>query len=66
MRILITGANGFIGSQIVATLSLSGHHIICAVRKQRENQITFPNCEIIFCDFNQDITPDLGASFKKY
>ncbi len=59
MRILVTGANGFIGLQIVAALSSTGHHIICAVRKQRGNQISFPNCEIIFCDFNQDTTVEI-------
>ncbi|MDR1928657.1 MAG: SDR family NAD(P)-dependent oxidoreductase [Endomicrobium sp.] len=33
-RILITGANGFIGSHIVETLiAMKNHHIICVVRK---------------------------------
>lgn len=59
MRILILGANGFLGSQIVATLRLSGHQLICGVRKQSAIQEQFPQCEIMICDFNHDITADI-------
>ncbi len=59
MQILVLGANGFIGSQIVATLRQSEHQIICGVRKQSADQQQFPNCDIMICDFNQDITADI-------
>lgn len=59
MRILILGANGFLGSQIVATLRLSGHQLICGVRKQSAFQEQFPQCTILICDFNHDITPEI-------
>lgn len=58
MRILVTGANGFIGSQIVATLRDAGHQIVCAVRNKNKAQAQFEGCEIITCDFNRDFTVD--------
>ncbi len=39
MRILVTGANGFIGSYITI------------------DQEKFPTAEVIYCDFNIDLTP---------
>lgn len=32
MRILVTGANGFIGSYITAALLKSNYEVVCAVR----------------------------------
>lgn len=58
MRILVTGASGFIGSNIVTALLTAGHQVVCAVRNIQRTQQQFPQCEIIYCDFNHDI--DLG------
>lgn len=57
MRILVTGANGFIGSQIVSTLLAAGHEITCAVRAAVKTRQRFPQCQIITCDFSADIHP---------
>ncbi|MBC7904959.1 MAG: NAD-dependent epimerase/dehydratase family protein, partial [Gemmatimonadaceae bacterium] len=32
MKILITGANGYIGTRLVAALQLEGHDLVCCVR----------------------------------
>lgn len=56
MRILVTGANGLIGSQIVTSLRAAGHQIVCAIRNEHLLQEQFADCEIITCDFNTDIT----------
>jgi uncharacterized protein YbjT (DUF2867 family) len=55
MRILITGATGFIGAQITATLLQAGHNIVAAVRKKPANSTRFT--DIIYCDFNKDSDP---------
>jgi uncharacterized protein YbjT (DUF2867 family) len=35
MRVLVTGAYGFIGAHIVAALTAAGHEVVCAVRGAR-------------------------------
>ena len=53
MRILITGANGYIGRRLVATLSEAGHDLICCVRnKWRFLQETAnPRISVLEMDF---------------
>jgi uncharacterized protein YbjT (DUF2867 family) len=36
MKILITGANGFVGSHIVEELTANNYEVICAVRKNSD------------------------------
>lgn len=57
MKILITGANGFIGAYITAELIKNNYEVICAVRDIEATKKKFPNVEIIQCDFNNDISP---------
>lgn len=57
MRILITGANGFIGAYLVAHLLEQGHAITCCVREVATTQARFPSTTVIACDFNRDIAP---------
>ncbi|RPI19865.1 MAG: SDR family oxidoreductase [Ignavibacteriae bacterium] len=54
MRILLTGANGYIGKRLLPQLLELGHYVICCVRdKSRFRQI--PNTEIIEVDFLNEI-----------
>jgi len=48
MRVLVTGANGFIGARVVAGLRDAGHHVVAAMRNA-----TAP--DTIACDFARDI-----------
>ncbi len=54
MKILVTGANGFIGSQMVKSLLAAGHEVVCCVRSRAQTQKHFPDCEVRDCDFNTD------------
>ncbi|HJD58731.1 MAG TPA: NAD-dependent epimerase/dehydratase family protein [Rickettsia endosymbiont of Ceroptres masudai] len=52
MRILVTGANGFIGSYITAELLKNNYEVICCVRDVESTKKKFPTTEVIYCDFN--------------
>lgn len=49
MRIIVTGASGFVGQRIVARLVAAGHNVVAATRQ--------PGC---FPGANQCVAPDLG------
>ncbi len=56
MRILITGANGFIAREIIARLATSGHEIIaCVHNKLLEN---IPHTRVFKADFAKAIKPE--------
>lgn len=59
MRILVTGAYGFIGSQIVGTLSAAGHDVVCCVRDVEQAKRHFSNLAIIPCEFTKDLTSNV-------
>jgi len=48
MKILVTGATGFIGTQLSETLANSGHQVRCTARSLAPNSST--TCEVITCD----------------
>ncbi len=48
MKILVTGATGFIGTQLSETLAKSGHEVRCTARALAPNSSTTP--EIVTCD----------------
>ncbi len=59
MRVLITGATGFIGSEIVAKFVEAGFAVICCGRDTRQINRRFPSCQALSCDFNQDTQPQV-------
>lgn len=58
MRILVTGASGFIASQIITDLIINGHEVICCARNVGYTQTLFPNAKVISCDFIKDTQPE--------
>lgn len=58
MRVLVTGAYGFIGSHIVAALIAADHEVVCAVRGARLDS-RFPGLRAVACDMSRDVTPDV-------
>ena len=52
MNILVTGAYGFIGRQVVAGLLQAGHNVVCGVRKSGPN--VFAGLDTVVCDFTHD------------
>lgn len=58
MRILLTGATGFIGSHLARRLLADGHAITGAVRNAATWQARLPDREWISCDFRRDLAPE--------
>ena len=54
MKIIITGACGFIGAHITSSLIKDGYNVICAIRDTIKAQLMFPSSEVCYCDFNTD------------
>ncbi len=54
MRILITGATGFIGGHLVQTLSESGHEVVACVRRPEAARRRWPEITAIQADFTSD------------
>src|SRR5687768_10753758 len=52
MRILLTGASGFIGQHLLHALLAEGHHVVCAVRKPKNSP--GPRLSYIHADFAND------------
>ncbi|WP_312513981.1 SDR family oxidoreductase [Massilia sp.] len=52
MRILLTGASGFIGQHLLQALLAEGHHVVCAVRKPGSS--SDPRLSYIHADFAND------------
>ena len=59
MRILLTGANGFIGRYLLARLIAAGHEVVPAVRRPAETDALLPAPASIKVDFNTDIYSDV-------
>jgi len=58
MRILLTGANGFIGRYLLARLAAAGHEVVPAVRRPAEADRLLDEPRALRVDFNRDVTPD--------
>ena len=52
MRILLTGASGFIGQHLLQALLAEGHHVVCAVRSPKTS--TDPRLSYVQADFAKD------------
>ena len=59
MRILITGATGFIGFNLAKRLHADGHQIVAATRRFQEWAKKIPAFDWIGCDFSTDIRADI-------
>lgn len=51
MRVLVTGATGFIGRALVAALLRAGHDVVCASRHPRRATGAQPACELLEVDY---------------
>ncbi len=61
MKILLTGANGYIGMRLLPMLLERGHEIICAVRNEARLSVSEAirkQIEIVEIDFLNDPTPE--------
>jgi uncharacterized protein YbjT (DUF2867 family) len=52
MRILLTGASGFIGQHLLNALLAEGHEVVCAVRRVKKSKD--PRLSFIHADFTND------------
>jgi uncharacterized protein YbjT (DUF2867 family) len=62
VRILLTGANGFIGAQLLAGLRTRGHDMVAAVRDPAAFRRKWPEVEVFAADFNLDVTLEAWRS----
>jgi len=58
MKVLLTGANGFIGRYLLARLIGAGHDVIPAVRSPRQTDALLGRPVSLRVDFNRDTTPE--------
>lgn len=58
MRVLITGAGGFIGSHLVAALHGAGHEVVAGVRRPKDVERRLPVAAAIAVDFERDTAPE--------
>lgn len=71
MKILLTGANGYIGMRLLPQLLAAGHELVCAVRDATRLSVdreTLAKIQILEIDFLQDVTAnkipkDLDAAY---
>jgi uncharacterized protein YbjT (DUF2867 family) len=62
MKILLTGANGYIGMRLLPRLLEMGHEVICAVRDKKRLSVdeeTLSQITVVEIDFLQKISPDI-------
>lgn len=59
MKILITGASGFIGDAVLRVLLADGHQVTAAVRDPRRLQVRHPGIPTITVDFVKDQSPEV-------
>ncbi len=65
MRVLLTGANGFVGAQLVAALRAAGHDVVACVRDPISFQRRFPSLHAFRADFNELTVPNDWMPFLR-
>ncbi len=61
MRVLVTGANGFIGRHVTAAVLASGHKVVAAVRDVAGIRRVFPDTNAVAVDLNHDLSAEVWA-----
>lgn len=61
MKILLTGATGFVGRHLAQALEAAGHQVTAAVRTPAKAQRLSPSLATVAIDFNQALTPEHWA-----
>jgi uncharacterized protein YbjT (DUF2867 family) len=56
VRVLLTGANGFIGSAVLARLRSEGHHVVGVARSSGPSRI--PADDVVFLDMAKAVRPE--------
>ncbi len=56
MKVLVTGATGFIGRHVAASLIAAGHEVVIGARDAARAQRVFPDQAFVACDFTQDLS----------
>lgn len=59
MNILLTGASGFVGQNLLSALVSEGHKVVACVRDTKKWQARFPEIKCLECDFSKDHNPDV-------
>ena len=71
MKILLTGANGYIGVRLLPILVQEGHEVVCLVRDRRRmrideavaERVTFYEADLLHADTLQDLPTDVDVAF---
>ena len=71
MKVLLTGANGYIGSRLLPLLAEKGHHVVCGVRDKHRFSVPYSllsNVTVIEVDFSNEqtlsnIPKDIDAAY---
>lgn len=71
MKILVTGATGYIGKRLIPILINEGHHVVCAVRDKlradkthlEEDQITIVECDFLKPETLNSIPKDIDVAY---
>lgn len=71
MKILLTGANGYIGVRLLPILVQEGHDVVCLVRDRRRMRIdeavaahvTFYEADLLHADTLNDLPDDIDVAF---
>ena len=71
MKILLTGANGYIGRRLLPFLVEQGHEVVCLVRDRRRmelddsllSKVSFFEADLLHSEQLQDLPADLDAAY---